>query len=119
MFKTPTSDQLRYDGQLAYRDGRIMRARKLNAMADNLDRYPAAAAADLARIAALGAEGALVITRRQPSFCEAAVDTGGTVAACLTLASAVALCWIVLWFAASADTASAFDGSPYAVTADR
>jgi hypothetical protein len=121
MFRTPTADQLRYDAQLAYRDGRTMRARKLNSMADSLeaiDRYPAAAAADLARLSTLGAEGALVITRNQPSF-DRAITTGADAAAVLTLV-AVVLGAGLLWLAASTDTASAFDGSPYAiVTTDR
>jgi hypothetical protein len=117
MFKTPTSDQLRYNAQLAYRDGRTMRARKLNSMADNIDRYPLAAAADLARIAALGADGALVITRNQPSF-ERAITTGADAAAVMTLVSVV-LGAGLLWFSMSADTASAFDGSPYTVTPER
>ena len=118
MFRTPTAYQLRYDAQLAYLDGRTKRARQLNAMADNLDRYPAAAAADLARLSTLGAEGALVITRNQPSFCESAITTGADAAAVMTLVSVV-LGAGLLWFAASTDTASAFDGSPYTVTLDR
>jgi hypothetical protein len=100
---------LRYDAQLAYRDGRTMRARKLNAMADSLeavDRYPASAAADLARISALGTEGALVITRRQPSF-ERAITTGADAAAVMTLVSII-LSAGLLWFYMSADTASAY-----------
>jgi hypothetical protein len=36
MQRTCSPDQLRYNAQLAYRDGRPMRARKLNSMADNL-----------------------------------------------------------------------------------
>jgi hypothetical protein len=112
VLKTPTADQLRYDAQLAYRTGRTKRARQLNAMADSLDRYPAAAAADLARISALGAEGALVITRRQPSF-ERAITTGGTVAAVLTLA-VVGLCGL-LWLVADRDIGPF---APYVVSLD-
>ena len=113
MFRTPTVDQLRYDAQLAYREGQTEQARRLNSIADNVDRYPAAAAADLARISALGAEGALVITRRQPSF-ERAITTSADAAALMTLV-AVILGACLLWFSASSDAAIAYDGSPYTV----
>jgi hypothetical protein len=113
MFRTSTADQLRYDAQLAYREGQTEQARRLNSIADNVDRYPAAAAADLARISSLGAEGALVITRRQPSL-ERVVTTSGTVAACLTLA-AVGLCGL-LWLVADRDIGP-FE--PYTVTLDK
>jgi hypothetical protein len=115
IFRNP--DQIRYSAQLAYREGKSRRARHLNKIADRIeavDRYPSHAASTASRIAALGVEGARVITRNQPSF-ERAVTTGGTVAACLTLSAVSALG--LLWFAAP-DTAVAYDG-PYIVTADR
>lgn len=111
------AEALRYDAQLAYREGKTEQARRLNGIADNIDRYPRHAGADLARISALGAEGALVITRRQPSF-ERGVTTGADVAAVMTLVSVV-LGAGLLWFSMSADTANAFDGAPYTVTLDK